>query len=412
MTTPRRIDRRDFFRRSGFGSLAALGAPAIGAAGANARVGIGVIGCGARGTELIKGLTEGDDKATRGAEIVAVCDAYRPRLDAAAAAAKAKAVRRHRKLLRRADVDAVIVATPDHWHAQMAIEAMEAGKHVYLEPPLALAWRDAFRVAATARRTGRLLQVGAVQCAEDKWWRVRDAIAQNAIGPLLWSQLCFAANSRVSPWNRPIDADFRPKKLDWKAFLGPAPFRTLDAERFFRWQKFWEYSGGVAARHLYGKLAALLVAVGPALPVRVSAMGAGKVFADQEVPDSVHVIVQYPNDHTVVLIATQASSVGVGDVIRGHEGTVHFGGADARIAVQQLYQDKHPEQVHLRPRSRGSLMANFLECIRTGGTPDCGADVACPAAVAVDLANLALRSREVVHFDPHDKTVTSQHPLG
>ena len=402
------MDRRDFLRRSGLGGLAALAAPAAGRAmGANGVVGVGVIGCGARGTELIKSLTEGDDKAPRTAAVVAVCDAYRPRLDAAAAATKAKAVRDYRKMLRRADIDAVVVATPDHWHAQMAIDAMEAGKDVYLETPLALHWRDAFRAAETAKRTGRLLQVGATTCAQDKWWRAREAILANAIGPLLWSQLCFTANSRISPWNRPIDADFNPKKLDWKAFLGPAPFRPLDAERFFRWQKFWDTSGGLATAELCGRLAALLVAVGPALPVRVGAAGAGKVFPDQEVPDNLHAIVHYPGDHTVVLISTQASSEGVGDVIRGHEGTIHFGAADARIRVQQVHQGKHPEEVHLRPRSRAGLMDNFLECIRAGGTLDCGPEVACPAAVAIALTNQAFRTREVVHFDPRNKKVTS-----
>ena len=100
-------------------------------------------------------------------------------------------------------------------------------------------------------------------------------------------------------------------------------------------------------------------------------------------------------------------SEGVGDVIRGHEGTVHFGSDDARITVQQIHQGKHPERVHLRPRQRAGLMGNFLECIRSGGTLDCGPAVACPAAVAVDLANQAFRTREVVHFDPEARKVAS-----
>jgi len=397
MREERRIRRRDFLKRSGMLGLAALGAPAVGRAmGANGAVGLGIIGCGARGGEHIEALAAATQKGPRRAVAAAVCDVYQPRLDAAAAKAKADAFRDYRDVLRRPDIDGVMIATPDHWHARMAREALEAGKDVYVEPPLALRWEEAQRVAETARRAGRVLQVGATSCAEDKWWRAREAIRQGAIGKLVWSQSCYAANSRVSPWNRPIDKGFSPRKLDWAAFLGPAPRRPLDPERFFRWQKFWDYSGGLVTAELYERLAHLLVAVGPALPLRVCAAGSGRVFPDQETPDNFHAILHYPSDHTVVLMATQACSENVGEIIRGHEATIFLGANDARIAVQRAHRRKHPDEVRLRPRKRPSLLENFIECVRSGGELYCGPDVGFAATVGIDLAIRAFRTGEMV----------------
>ncbi len=398
MSEKRKLHRRGVLRRSAGAGLAAPGAPAVARArGANDRIHVAVIGCGARGAELIQLVRDEGKQAN--AAVRAVCDAYEPRLQAALLAAKAKGSIHYRAVLDQADIDAVVIATPDHWHGAMVAEALKAGKAVYVEPPLALRRQDARQVAELAKQKGLVVQVGATSCADTRWRQIHGHVAKGAIGPFTWSQACYAANSRTSPWNRPIKRGFEPRKLNWKAFLGAAPARRLDAERFFRWRKFWDYSNGLASLELHELLAHLLIAVGPRMPARVSAAGSGKVFPDQEPPDNLHVVLQYPNEHTVVLSATTACSEGVPEIIRGYEGTVHITASGARILCQPIHKGKHPAEVKIKGAAERTLMADFLHCIRHGGTPACGPGVAYPAAVAMDLAVQAYRTGEMVHLD-------------
>jgi predicted dehydrogenase len=331
------------------------------------------------------------------ASVRAVCDVYQPRLEAALAAAKTRGFRDYRELLALPDLDAVLIATPDHWHGLMAAEALDAGKAAYVEPPLALRWQDAKRAADAAAKSKRPLQVGVTSAADARWPGIRERLQQGAIGALAWSQACFAANSRENPWNRPIEPGLDPKRLDWEAFLGPAPKRPFDPERFVRWRKFWDTSNGLASLELHERLVQLLLAVGPALPLRVAAAGSGRVFPDQEPPDNLHVLLQFPNEHSVVLMGTTACSEDVPTVIRGTEGTVHVVEGVARILCQPIHKDKHPPEVRVEATPRPSLLADFLACVRSGAEPSGGPTVAYPAAVAMDMATAALRTGEVIH---------------
>ncbi|MFI5169817.1 MAG: Gfo/Idh/MocA family oxidoreductase, partial [Vicinamibacterales bacterium] len=284
------MGRRDFVKLAGATSAATLGlsrrASASGAA-ANDSIQVGLIGAGGRGRSLLRWVMEtgGQIPATPqpgqrsetmkppdpqlAAQVVSVCDVYVRRRKAAEEMAKCSGVADYREMLDRADVDAVIIATPDHWHARMAIEAMEKGKDVYLEKPVTLTIPEAREVAQAVRRTGRVMQVGSQTTSSDQWWKARKAIQDGMIGKLIMSQGSYHRNSERGEWNWTIEPGAGPDGkgddyIDWKMWLGKAPERPFDADRFFRFRKYWDYSGGIATDLFYHVVAPLNICWGEA----------------------------------------------------------------------------------------------------------------------------------------------------
>jgi predicted dehydrogenase len=329
---------------------------------------------------------------------VAVCDIYEPRKERAKELSKGDVYHDYRKLLERPDIDAVVIASPDHWHARQAIDAMGAGKDVYLEKPMTYTWKEAKQVAETVKRTGRVLQVGAQSCSDDRFWKANQLIEQGAIGKVLWTSGGYCRNSVGGEWNYKIDEDASPANLDWKAFLGSAPKRSFDKERFFRWRKYWDYSGGIATDLFYHVLSHLQIALGPEFPKRVSAGGGIYVQRDRDVPDTFHMIIDYPSDHTVVLCSSMANKQSVPELIRGHEATMYFEGPGIVVRPEEEFKDKHQELTVAREARLGH-MENFLECIRTRNTPHLDADTAYKTMVAIALGVESYRKEKVMRFD-------------
>ncbi len=277
-----KIERRDFVKTMGLaaGATVALRHNVHGnIPGSNDRINIGCIGVGGRGTSVMKWAME-VGSTTRPAKIVAVCDTYQKRVNNAQKISGAElATLDYREVLARKDIDAVIIATPDHWHAPIAIEAMRAGKDVYLEKPMTRTVEEAKKVYEVTKATGRVLQVGSQTTSSDQWWKARKAIEDGMIGQLLMSQGSYHRNSIEGEWNWPIDKNAGPEGkgedfIDWKMWLGNAPKRSFDADRFFRFRKFWDYSGGIATDLFYHVVAPLNICWGePQFPHKVTASG-------------------------------------------------------------------------------------------------------------------------------------------
>ncbi len=254
------LGRRDFLKRTGgLAAGSALAVKAMGRAkvnpgrviGANDRINIGLIGCGGRGSSDAHSFTQYGKNNKDACQIVAVCDVYEKRRHAEADRYQAKGFNDYRELLALPDVDAVIVATPDHWHAQIALDAMGQGKDVYLEKPMCHTIAEVRQLVDTVHETKRVLQVGSQTTSADQWWKAKKAIADGMIGKMIMSQGSYHRNSIEGEWNWPIDAAAGPSAsgddhIDWDMWLGPAPKRPYDADRFFRFRKYWDYSGGIA----------------------------------------------------------------------------------------------------------------------------------------------------------------------
>src|SRR5262245_20634517 len=399
MGEPRVINRRRFLKGAAAGlGVAALALPALGgrALGAAERIHFGVIGCGGdhcgRGTDHLQNLVKRSAANETGAtgnnvEVIGICDIYeRHKRQAKEIAPKAEVYHDFRKLLERKDLDAVVIATPDHWHAPMAIQAMEAGKDIYLEKPMTLTIEEAREVYQTSKRTRRVVQVGPQATSKGKYWAAAEAIKKGLIGKVVLSQSSYCRHSPEGEWNYPIHPDASPQNLDWKAWLGSAPQREFSPERYFRWRKYWDYSGGVATDLFYHRLAPLLIAIGQEFPSRVSASGGIYVQKDgREVPDTYTTTIDYPSGHTIIIAGSMCNDTRIPEVIRGTKASIHFGEdtedegeAPAVIRPQPEYPEgsrKAPgpaEGIPLQPLPRDDMMTDLIACMRDRSrTPNC-----------------------------------------
>src|SRR5947209_12738879 len=336
------FDRRDFLKAAGSAGVA-LGMAGSGFAarggksatptggrviGANDRINVGVIGVGGRGSYVSREFDK-IGKENHSCQIVAVCDVYEKRKRLNAEHFKCDGYLDYREVLARPDVDAVIVATPDHWHAKIALDAMDKGKDVYLEKPMCHTNEEIKQLVNTVHETKRVLQVGSQTTSGDQWWKARKAIADGMIGEILMSQGSYHRNSIEGEWNYHIEKEAGPDAkgdnyIDWKMWLGPAPKRAYDADRFFRFRKYWDYSGGIATDLFYHVVAPLNICWGqPEFPTKVMAQGGIYVFKDErEVPDTFNLLAEYPKAHSLVLSSSMGNSQHIPGLIRGHEGTI------------------------------------------------------------------------------------------
>jgi predicted dehydrogenase len=445
-----KLGRRQFVKSAvGAGMAAGAVGPTVFAQekvrGANDRLQLGVIGVGGRGQGLLRWAMEAGGQIPvqptasgrppsppdprLAARVVAVCDVYEKRRREAQVFASCDGTRDYRELLDRADVDAVIIATPDHWHARQALEAMDRKKDVYLEKPVTLTIDEAREVAAAVKRTGRVLQVGSQTTSSDQWWKVRKAIQDGMIGEVIQSQGSYHRNSDNGEWNWTIDPQAGPEGkgddyVDWKMWLGPAPARPWDPDRFFRFRKYWDYSGGIATDLFYHVVAPLNIAWGAAqFPHRVTGSGGIYVFKDREVPDTFALVAEYPKGHSLVLSSSMANDVHVPGLIRGHEGTIlivpegRFEGRVDHITVtpQAIARTKFKErygtiEVKLEVEPRESHMENFLRCVLTREKPVLDADTAYKAMVAIGMSVQSYREGRVLYFDAQREKVVSEPP--
>jgi predicted dehydrogenase len=408
--------------------------------GANDRINIGVIGCGSRGQGVAQTFNNVGQKENS-CQIVAVCDVYEKRKRETAERYKAKAYLDYRELLAQPDVDAVYIATPDHWHAKNALDAMDKGKDVYLEKPMVHTNEEARQLVETVKETKRILQVGSQTTSADIWAKAKKAIADGAIGQMLMSQGSYHRNSVEGEWNYTIDPKAGPDAkgddyIDWNMWLGSqfklSPKRAYDADRFFRFRKYWDYSLGIASDLFYHVISPLNICWDePQFPVKVMATGGIYVFKEKrEVPDTFHLMAEYAKGHSLVLSSSMANDTHIPGLIRGHEGTIimvdhgqfersvpfitvkpqvkrvrgkeagafdtvaiggekyasKFGVKDYQIQVDQF----DAQTAHVK---------NFLQCIRTREKPRLDVETGAKAVVVINLAAQSYREGKTMYWD-------------
>jgi predicted dehydrogenase len=442
MTKQNETTRRDFIRQVGAGAVTAAGAVATGARvgasrrvpvlaqgrvlGANDRINVGFVGCGGRMNTHIRRVME-RNKERGDVQAVAVNDIWDKRKQRArdATGVDDRSVHHdYRELCARPDVDAVVISSPDHWHHQHAMEALRKGKDVYLEKPMTYTLDEAREIAEAVKAGGRILQVGSQYTSMDHFWKAKKAIQDGLLGEVVWASGGFGRNRNLrGEWNYAIDADANPKTLDWKAFLGPAPKRAFDPERYFRWRKYWDYSGGIATDLFYHSVSPLLVAIGGEFPMRVTASGGIYLQKDREVPDTFFMNVDYPA-WTMQLACSVGSGVGAPLVIHGSQATLFVGQNSENLVNTQM--DLVPDQeyreefvkktgveamkIDAQPVPRGAHphMDNFLECVRSRQEPNLPASLGYQAMAAIGMGVQAYRQNAVLFFDRRRERVTNK----
>lgn len=399
--------------------------------GANDRINLALIGAGSRGTWITKKFAKIGAEENL-AQVVAVCDVYQKRVNENKALHNCDGYLDWHEVIHRSDVDAVIIATPDHWHATIALAALESGKDVYVEKPMCHTIDEARRLVEKVRATKRVLQVGSQTTSAPQWWRAKQAIADGAIGQMVMSQGSYHRNSMEGEWNWPIDPDASPDGkgenfIDWKTWLGPAPKRAWDADRYFRFRKYWDYSGGIATDLFFHVAAPLNVCwPEPQFPSKVMAAGGICVFKDsREVPDTFHLMGEYAAGHSVVLSSSMANSQHIPGLIRGHLGTIimvdhgkfegvtdHITLRPEKATIDEAYKAKFGAQESAFPVEQIDVerthFSNFLNCVRTREKPRLDVETAARAQVLISMAVQSYREGRTLYFNEKTWKVTSK----
>ncbi|HEU0173308.1 MAG TPA: Gfo/Idh/MocA family oxidoreductase [Blastocatellia bacterium] len=423
-------------------------APATGRVlGANDRVNFGFIGMGGRmgehtGYVATRNKNQGDVQA------VAVCDIYEKNKRRGQAQTKVSDKDIHhdyRELCARKDVDAVVIATPDHWHTRHAMEALNSGKHVYLEKPMTYTIDEARDLARRVKATGLQLQVGSQHLSDIQHWKAREVIQSGLIGKILWASTSYSRNTPIGEWNYyKIDPDeeANEKTIDWKAFLGYAKKRPFDKDRFFRWRKYWDYSGGIATDLFYHRLSPLMFSIGsPEFPTRVTAQGG--IFAPvegdiREVPDTYITTIEFPGKYAVMLGSSMLNATGIPEMIRGTKGSIYLktrefqNNSAIRVVPERPYREEFSKKTGgnelvidvsgntlggegaERPTVQFTThhMANFINAIRGTENVHFDAELGYKAMVAIRLGVDAYRSGQTMYFDAkREKATTRPMPM-
>jgi predicted dehydrogenase len=393
--------------------------------GANDRINVGMIGMGGMGTVHLRAFMSQSEEVGD-IQVMAVSDIYTVRKERAREIAKLSEKDVHhdyRNMLTRRDVDAVLIAVPDHWHGQIALDALTAGKDVYLEKPMTHTIDEARRVVEATRKHNRILQVGAHGMSSPGTQKARELIEQGEIGELLWAQATSARNSTTGEWNYRIEPEGTPQTIDWKSWLGPAPNRPFSAERYFRFRKYWDYSGGIATDLFYHSLAPIIYAMGAEFPIGVSACGGIYVQKDREVPDTYATAIEYPNFYIDLsgTMANAAANRHHRPAIYGHKGTIIFERGQIQVLPENLGRETEsrsgqaPEPKVYELPSGGQLRDarsphtdNFFSCVRSRKEPNLPAELGYRVLVAINLGVQAYREGRSKLYDPKTQRVVNK----
>lgn len=393
--------------------------------GANDRINVGHIGVGGMGFSHLRAFVQ-QSETQKDIQSVAVCDVYTRRKERARQAAKLDnkdVYHDYRDLLARPDIDAVVIATPDHWHGQMALDAVTAGKDVYLQKPMTYTIEEARAVAEAAQKYGRIIQIGSQGVSDPKNMLARKIVESGEIGELLWATATASRNSVIGEWNYyRVEKEATPETVDWNRWLGSAPKRPFSPERYFRWRKYWDYSGGIATDLFYHSLGPVLYAMGPQFPVAVTGSGGIYVQKDREVPDTYCSIIEYPN-FFINLSGSMANAAGVKyfpRVIYGHKGTLTYEGNNVVVYPEILDNPRRggsrtppsrsPKVYSAPPVENAHRLHtdNFFECMRTRKQPNLNAMLGYQIMVAIRLGVDSYREGKVKFFDPKSQRVTDK----
>ena len=354
----------------------------------------------------------------------------------------------YRELLADSNVDAVVIATPDHWHAPITIEAARAGKHVYCEKPMSWSVEETYEVRKAVREAGVVFQLGHQNRQTEAYFKAREAIDNNVLGKVNLIEVTTNRNTPNGAWVYPIHPDANEKTIDWKQFIGQAPYHDFSLERFFRWRCWWDYSTGLSGDLLTHEYDAMNQIFGFGIPDSAVSSGGIYYFKDgRTVPDVLHTVFEFQErELTMMYSATLANSRNRGKKIMGNDATMDLGSS------MMIYADNNSKRYKEKIESgvidtdlpilsyvpgkksvdavtsateqyfagrgllytyRGGKRINtthlhfkeFVNCIRTGDTPSCNIDRGFEEAITAHMGTIAYREGRRVHWDRENEKI-------
>ncbi len=428
-----KITRRDFTKTAAAASLTTA-VSSMRVLGANDRIRLGFIAVGNRGDQVLSAFLTHKD-----CEVAAICDLYQPYLDFAARkiGASPRQSKDYRQLLEMKDLDAVVINTPDHWHALQTIQACQAGKDVYIEKPLSLCVEEGRRMVDAANKYKRITQVGLQRRSSKFVGEAAEIVRTGGIGKVTAVRAFHIQNEWPKGIGNPKEVR-PPADLDWDNWLGPAPKKSYNKNRtFYRFRWFWDYSGGQLTNFGVHYMDVIQWALGQTAPTAVTAMG-GKFAGledNREIPDTLEVLWTYPNGTLVTFSQFNASSAPAGI----NNGQIEFRGTTGTLYLQNNGYIVVPEETRMHefpvnnPTDRASerpwrterqkliepvtgqgagdgtaLHArNFLDCIKSRQQTNCNMETGHRSTSGPLIGNIAYRMKAYLEWDGNNEKFTN-----
>ena len=410
------LNRRSFVESAGaLGAAAGMAWTARSYArivGANERIGVGFIGAGGMGSGHLGAIASLRDK--NNLLPVAVADCWKRRAEQGAAKVGAPQVTtEYRKVLEQKDVDYVTIATPEHWHCTMTIDALDAGKAVYCEKPMTHTIDEGLAVMKKQADTGLPVQVGVQAMSDDSYASAAEAIREGELGQVVQAQIEYVRRyGSQGPWRVPnLDENQpQPADLNWNDWLGHAPQVPWNPHHYFEWRNYARYSGGIATDLFIHRITRIMKACDLLFPRRVVGMGGIWQWNDgRDLPDNFEMICEYPRGMTVYVLGTMSNRVGIDHVIRGYRATLTFHGGgwvvkDKDGKVLREHKKTGGEDIHLHH-------TNLHNHLRHGEPLNCPVRLGMAGVAAVCMANESWRSGRMMAWDTSQQKMAAADSL-
>ena len=363
--------------------------------GANDRLRLGVIGVGERGRNDLSKFQK-----SQAVDVTALCDLYAENIDKAKQLApSAQTFKDHRKLLEVKELDIVLIATPDHWHAQTTIDALNAGKDVYVEKPLTLTIEEGPLIVKAARTNDRICQVGMQQRSGKHYLEAkREYFDTNKLGKITLARTWWHGNS-YHLRRAPAYLQQRPSNLDWARYLGPLQWRDWDPQQYWNWRAYLDFGGGQVTDLFTHWIDVVHMFTGQEIPKSATAAGGIYHYKDgRTAPDTINVLLEYPGDYTATFDATLAPGI--------TGAAVEMCGTEGRLYIdRQKYVFTPPGRNAQSVTVNGTTdldldhVTNFLECVRSRKLPNGDVLIGHRSAQASHLGNIAYMEKRRLSFD-------------
>jgi predicted dehydrogenase len=407
MSTSSLVSRREFMQTAGALAAATMAAKSYGKViGANDRIRVGFIGAGGMASGHMQAIR--DLKDSNNLEPIIVADCWKTRADQGAKILGiTNAVSEYRKVLDNKNIDYVTIATPEHWHAKMTLDAMDAGKAVYCEKPMTHTLPEAVAVMKKQKATKLPLQIGVQGMSDDSYATAGKAIREGVIGQVVQAQIEYVRRySEQGPWREPglKDDEPKPADLDWITWLGHAPKIPWNPHHYYEWRNYSAYSGGICTDLFIHRITRIMKACDLLYPRRVVGIGGIWQWNDgRDLPDNFEMICEYPRGMTVYVLGTMSNRVGIDHLIRGYRGTLYFTptgwiAKDKDDKVLAEHKKTGAEDVHLHH-------TNLHNHLRKGEPLNCPVELGMAGVAAVCMANESWRTSKVMAWDAKNETM-------
>jgi len=387
--------------------------------GADETMKMAIVGTGGMGTGHCESFATLAKNGKEKMQIVAICDVN----DLHAAHAKeviekiqtgvnVEVYKDYKKLLERKDLHGILIATPEHWHCQVAIDAILSGRDVYCEKPMTINLADALRLREVVKgNPDMILQVGTQYAALPRYAEAKKLIESGELGMPIWSQTAYCRNTPTGEWNYyGIDDKWKPGvNLDWDMWCGPMGKQNWDPKVYIRWRRYRKYSTGIIGDLLVHKMTPFFVALNSVgWPTKVTALGSHMIDKEMENHDMVNLTIQFESGHNMIVAGNTNNELGLEDLIRCQKGNIYLNSRNCVVRPESKFTND-VEQREIQCADVGNDQdqhrLNWVKCMRTRTQPLSDIDQGTKVMVVVDLATRSLWEGGTFAFDPKTMSV-------